>query len=251
MVYYKNISGNELYADGKKVSEGLELESNIVILRPMYYFDIMQKRATIQALVTFGDRKMSGSDLGNQEYKSSGIGDTTLIGGIWYIDNPEKQLWMGNAFYLTLPTGKYDHKEISNLGENRYKFKAELGFEKGFGDIQAGISSSIDIFTENDEYGAAKSKYEQEPVLNVELHLSHLYNKKILTALDYYYKIGGETEINGNKMDNKISTHTMQIELGYFILPNSVIFAHYQKDISVKNGLKLDIITLRAAYFIK
>lgn len=244
--YYKNIGGNTLYSDGKKVTDDFDVSGNLLIIRPIYYFNIFGKTATLQAFIPVGEKSIKGAAVGGKKYESKGVADITVIGGVWSVNKPEQQLWIGHSIYLTLPVGDYDNSNITaaNLGENRYKVKLELGAEKGFGQFQISGAASIDIYGDNDEYNPYKANLEQKNGYNAETHFSYVTTNRFIYSLDYYYEGGAETKENGVENSDKLSTHSLQGEIGYIITPKYTLFLHYMKDIDVKNGPKLDTITL-------
>ena len=60
LFYYWHTSGNDRYKNGDKVATDFNLDSNLQILRPVYYSSFASMPVSVQALIPFGDTAVDG-----------------------------------------------------------------------------------------------------------------------------------------------------------------------------------------------
>ncbi len=257
--YLKHITANTLYANGKKASADFDLSENIGVFRPVYYTSIGKPLygdgdfiIDPQALIFFGEANIDGAAVGDKNIGSSGILDPTVLATFWFINSPKDKLWVGFSPYITIPLGEYDKSRSFNLGNNRWAIKPELGIVKGFGDrFIAEFDINGEFYTDNDKYnnGTNLVKLEQDPVLNIESHMSYDITKQWYVSLDYFYSHGGETKIAGVKQNNTQDNHGLGLSMFWMIGSNNQLMVEYRDDFSVKNGPGTNTFGARWAYF--
>ena len=256
--YFRHISATNFYNDGHKLSNNLNLNANIGILRPVYYTSIGKPLYgsgpfTIdpQALIPFGEQQVDGEFVGNNQISSSGFADPVLLTTFWFVNAPEKKLWVGFTPYLTLPLGTYDRqKGAFNLGGNRWVVRPEIGVVKGFGDrAYLDLIINGEFYTDNDDFGPDGVKLEQDPLLGFEAHASYDITKQWFVSLVYYYNNGGETKIAGVSQNNEQSNHGIGISFFWGIGDHNQLMLQYRDDFSVKSGPGTNTFGVRWAYF--
>lgn len=257
--YFRHITANTLYNNGHKVSSDFNLSENIGILRPVYYTQIGKSLYgsgpfTIdpQALIPFGEAHLDGAAVGDKQFSDSGFADPVLLTTFWFVNAPEKKLWVGFTPYLTLPLGTYDRHKALNLGNNRWAIKPELGVVKGIGDkAYLDLIINGEFYTDNTNFGAGANpvKLEQDPLLGFEAHASYDITKQWFVSLDYYYNNGGETKIAGVSQNDEQSNHGLGISFFWGIGDHNQLMLQYRDDFSVKSGPGTNTFGVRWAYF--
>jgi len=247
--YFKHITGNQRYAKGDKVGTDTNLSMNLGIFRPVYYTKIGSFTVAGNLLLPFGDASLDGKDVGGVQNSTSGLGDPTAAAGLWFIDNPKSQTWLGVTQYATMPLGEYNNIKNLNMGSNRWAYKTELGFVKGFGKLYFDIYGNVEFYTDNNNYTIAKSTLEQDPVYCVEGHISYDITKDFFASVDYYYSRGGETTVQGIKNQDEKNDHAAQLSFHYMLTPSNSILLQYKNDLKVENGIKTNTFGIRYAYF--
>ncbi|GAB6906821.1 conserved exported hypothetical protein [Desulfosarcina cetonica] len=247
-IYYKHISGHNAYCDGEKVGSDTNLGMNLGIFRPIFYTNIGPFTIDPQVLIIFGDASLDGQDVGGVEYSTSGLADPVLAATLWLVNNPESQTWFGITPFVTVPIGEYDNDDVLNMGKNRWAFKGEFGFVKGFGDFYFDLVGNVEFFTDNESYTSADLTLEQDPIYTLETHLSYDINASFFVSADYYYHNGGETTVAGTEQDDEQNDHTAQLTLGLKPAPNFQFLIQYGEDIKVENGVKENTFGLRMLY---
>lgn len=245
--YFNHISATDFYVNGEKVSRDMNLGANIGVIRPVYYTQIGSLVIDPQAIIPFGTQSLNIG--GTQEIQSSGLADPILAATLWFVNNPESKTWVGFTPFVTLPIGEYDKNKGVNLGNNRFAFKGEFGYVKGFSNYILDLTANAEMYTDNDKYTSANLTLEQDPVFGMEAHLSRNINPSFYVGIDYYYRNGGETSVSGVNNDDAKDDHTVGLTLGFMLSPSYQLLVKYQEDLAIENGLKTNTLGTRIAYF--
>ena len=110
----------------------------------------------------------------------------------------EKELVIGVGLQISMPTGKYDTQYILNTGANRWFFKPEIGMSIPLDNWELDISFGAKFFTDNDELQGS-SRFEQDPIYNLQFHLVYDIAPGYWVAFNSNYFDGGDTYVNGKK----------------------------------------------------
>lgn len=243
--YYNHSWGEDLYSKDHKVSSSADLKSNVALIRPIYYTELFGITVDPQFILPVGEVEL-------MDTQSSGIGDLTLAATFWVLDNKEDHYFLGYTPYVNLPTGAYDRDKIVNLGANRYSTKQELCFGLGSGSgLWWELAGNVEFFSENDDAAGAdgsKVTSRKDPVLGAETHLSYDFFKGFFASLDYYYKYGGETTLDGSRQDDEANTHTLGVSGAYMITPRTQFLMNVKQDLSVRSGVKTCNVEARLAF---
>jgi len=244
-LYYNHAFGDDLYSKDNKVSDSADLESNVTLIRPIYYTEIFGITADPQFILPVGTVSM-------MDDQSSGIGDLTLASTFWLINNKKDSYFLAYTPYLVLPTGEYDREKVVNLGSNRYSTKQEICLGLGSGDgLWWEIAANVEFFSDNDDAsGAAGNKVTSSKafVFNSETHLSYDFTKDFVGCLDYYYTHGGETTLDGTDQDDGAETHTAGVSGAYMITPTTQFLMSVKKDLSVRSGVETASVEARMIF---
>ncbi len=239
LAYYQTASRDELYAGGKKVDGDFSLASDVGILRGVHFMDIGGYIVDPQFLLPFGtlDASKDIAALGEE----SGVGDLILAATVWLVNKPKDNTYFGITPYVYLPTGTYDNEEGLNLGENRYKFVLQAGYITNLTeDISFDLVADVMLYGENDEFGAEKKTMEQEASFQLQAFLRYKMNPAWDFRVGLSQTFGGETEVNGTKMNDAAEVTKMSVGTTYFISPSIQLSATYGRDLSVENGFSED-----------
>lgn len=246
--YFKHISANNLYKDGKKVSNEFNLDMNLGIIRPVYFVKVGPFVFDPQAIIPFGVQSVDGAGVGGNQLSSSGWGDPMITATWWMVNDPVKKFWVGFTPFISLPLGTYDRQKAVNLGSNRWMFRPEVGVVKGFGDrAYLDLILGGEFYTDNKDFGAGALKVtlEQDPTLVFEAHASYDLTKSCFASLDYTFNYGGETTIADVKQQNSMSNHGLGLSIFYMVGDHDQLMIQYKDDFYVKSGPGTNTIGLR------
>jgi hypothetical protein len=252
LTYYEHVSADRLNAKGKKVTSNLGLSEDIGIFRPIYYFDtpaigsLGPIRANVQAIVPFGQARFDGNVF--NDVSSSGFAAPFFASQIWLINNPKTKTYLAITPFVYLPIGNYTSTRPINLGQNRWQFRQELNFTKGFEVIPghfayAEVTVAGQEFTDNTDFGG--QTLSQSPEFDVESHLSYDLTKKVFAAVDYYGHFLGPQTVGGVHLNNPINENSIGGTLAYAFAPGFQLMFQYRGDVSVENGPKANIFLVR------
>jgi len=248
--YYKYGSGNNLYANGDKVSNDANLKQNIGIFRYVRFVEIFGITADPQFLIPFGNASAKFG-AGGTETSTSGLGDALFACTFWLVNKPDSKTWLGFTQYITAPTGEYQNNKLLNLGANRWAFKEEFGFTKGFGTtgLFLDLGAGVEFYTDNTDFGVNSQKLSQDPLYNAEVHLSKDITKVSFISADYFFNYGAKQKLNDMDLPNtETRKHTAGLTVGYNFSPGYQLLLQYQSDLSTENGIKANTFGARFMY---
>jgi hypothetical protein len=241
-LYYNQSWGEDYISNGDKTLSDADLETNVTLIRPIYYTEIFGITADPQFILPVGKVEILDD-------QSSGIGDLILASTFWVINNKTDNYFFAYTPYVTLPTGAYDHDKAINMGANRYSTKQELCFGLGSGDgLWWEIAGSGEFFSDNDDFGSSGATQKKDPVYSAETHLSYDIMKDLFVSIDYYYKYGGETTVDGANQNDSLSTHTVGVSGAYMITPRTQFLLNVARDVSIRNGVRSTSAEARLAF---
>jgi len=210
VVGYQFTTGNVL-GDPTAPLQDLDVDANIAILGYVRTFGLFGRSASVAVTVPYiflsGTAVLQGEPVADSR---SGAGDTrirlavNLVGGPAMTPQEFASFPPGRALGVSLtvqpPTGQYDPTRIINFGSNRWSVKPEIGYSsiKGPWIFEAAIG--VWFFTDNTEFvGATRS---QDPIGNVQGHLTYNFPNRMWLAVSANYYAGGQTAIDGVDADD-------------------------------------------------
>lgn len=249
IMYFQHTTGHEMYSDGDKTAD-FNVSANVGIFRPVYYVKVGPFVVDPQALIPFANQHVDGAGVGGAQLMGSGLADPVLLATVWFLNDAASKTWFGFTPYLWLPIGEYDKDNAINIGENRWKGRAEFGFVKGLGDkTYVDLVAYYQVFGNNSDYGPGSDTLKQKPLVGLEAHLSYDVTKSFFVAADYFYTGGGKTKVDGGgDWGDRQSNHSWQGTLGFALAPGYQLLLQYKNDFSVESGAKTDTFGTRFLY---
>lgn len=252
LLYYMAHSyGNELYADGDKVSRDVNLTTEVQMFRYVKFFETNGVRWDFNCLVPFGTIDL---ETDTTDDSISQTGDPAAIVTIWPVADDKTRTYFGFSTYVFVPVGEYDRHMPVNIAGNRWVFMEQIGFDKGFGDTKWGISTFADVtvYAKNDEAFNGiddDAELKQEPRFTADFHVNYDWTKAFYTSVDYIGEFGGETKLDGVKQDNAANDHSVGVTFGFSFNPQCQLLLNYMNKVKAENGVKADSLNLRLGYF--
>ena len=105
-----------------------------------------------------------------------------------------------------------------------------------------------DFYTDNTNYGVGGATLSQDPVFDLETHVSYDLTKTLWLSGDYYYHNGGKTSVDGIDNNDSMNNHAVGLTLGYNITPNLQLALQYKTDVSIESGLPTSTALVRLMY---
>ena len=148
-----------------------------------------------------------------------------------------------------MPIGDYDSERPVNLGENRWKFREEVATVIGLGEKwYLDLYGAVEFYMDNDDKGVESLTLEQDPAYFAEAHLSYDVSDHFYVAAEYFFKYGGETDLDGVAQDDEAKDHAGRITFGFWLKENLQLLAKYRRDLHVENGPKTQSFETRLMY---
>lgn len=246
--YYQIGDSDGRYANGDKLNIDMDVDAHIGILRPIYYFEWLDRVAVINASFLFGEASLKGSSAVGSKQVSRGIRDPIVHAGVFLINKPKDRFWLGISEYIVLPLGEYDNTSAINLGENRLTAKTELGLAKGLGMYHLDATLNMTIYGSNTNFGVNSGKLEQDNLWGFETHLSRNITNSSYLGLGALWEFGGESKLNGVARNDESQRRSVQISYSNRVAPNQSLTIFYKEDLEVENGFKFRTVSLRYGY---
>jgi hypothetical protein len=166
--------------------------------------------------------------------------------------NYEPTLTLDAAVLLAFPIGKYDKDKLVNMGLNRWWGRFALPIKYHFGAFAPGYRSSFELtpsvwlFGENDDF--VGQKLENDPLWQIEAHLTHDFTRSFFGSLDLLYRAGFRSEINGIEVGEDVDVGNLGFTLNYEVTDNVAIRAGYSTNVFGDSDLDNSIIRIQFVY---
>jgi hypothetical protein len=166
--------------------------------------------------------------------------------------NYEPTLTLDVAALLAFPIGKYDDDKLVNIGLNRWYGRIAFPFKYHFGPFTPGHMTSLEftpsvwLFAENDDF--VGQKLENDPMWQLEAHLTHDFTRTFFASLDVLYRGGFQSEINGVEVGDDLNIGNIGVTLNYQVTDNFAIRTGYSSNVFGDDDLDNSIIRLQFVY---
>lgn len=251
MLYYFHVTADSLNADGDKIAD-VDFTQNLGLWREVYYFQAGPLLIAPQLIVPFGNASLDIPAL-NSNASSSGIGDIILLGTVFLVNKPSQKMYLGFTPYFFFPTGAYNDEQTVNLGSNRFTFREELNFTKGWNlftdhNLYAEVTLGGDFYTTNTDY-LDGHHLTTAPLFNLEGHLSYDLTANWWISADFYGHWGGGQSIDGASVDDStVNSQTIGGTLAYNLTPGWQVLFQYKGDVGNQNSLPTQAFQVRLLY---
>jgi hypothetical protein len=258
MLGYGYAQGNILL-DPVVPIEDLDAKLHAIVGAYVRSISILGNSAKINAIVPFAAGDWSGKLTGQDTSTSrTGLGDPKIgfsynfvgspaIKAAEYSDYQQKTI-MGFNIWTSIPFGQYYSDKFLNLGSNRFNIRTQIGVShqhKGW--FFEGYISSWFFTVNKDFYGGNELK--QHPFLAGKVHVIRSFKKGIWLAVDGGYGYGGRTEINGEKMDTRMSTFRFGLTLAVPVATRHSLKLVITSSRRLERGPDFDAISISYQFF--
>lgn len=207
---YQFSSGNVL-GDPTSPLQDLDVDAQTVVASYLGAFGLFGRSASITVSVPYSFLTGSATFAGEFVADSrSGAVDSrarlavNLIGGPAMTPREFASFERGRSLGVSLtvqpPTGQYDPTRLVNFGSNRWAIKPEVGYASFRGRWIFEAAIGVWLFTDNRDFvGTTRS---QEPIGNLQGHVTYNFSNGIWLAFSANYFTGGRTAIDGVDADD-------------------------------------------------
>ena len=166
--------------------------------------------------------------------------------------NYEPTYTLDAAVMLALPIGEYDKDKLVNMGLNRWYGRIALPFKYHFGVFSPGYMSSFElipsvwIFAENDDF--LGQKLENDPLWQLEAHLTHDFTRNFFGSLDLLYRSGFQSKINGVEIGDELNIGDLGLSLNYQVTDNVAIRTGFSSNVFGDSDIDSSLIRMQFVY---
>jgi len=166
--------------------------------------------------------------------------------------NYEPTWTIDSAVLLAFPIGQYDDDKLVNMGLNRWYGRFALPIKYHFGVFAPGYMSSFELtpsvwlFAENDDF--VGKKLENDPLWQIEAHLTHDFTRSFFGSLDLLYRGGFQSEINGVEVGDDLDIGDLGFTLNYQATDNITIRTSFSSNVFGDDDLDNSLIRLQFVY---
>jgi len=166
--------------------------------------------------------------------------------------NYEPKVTLDVATMLAIPAGEYEGEKMVNMGLNRWYGRVALPLKYHFGVFSRGYMSSLEIipsvwlFEKNDDFLGAE--LENDPLLQLEGHLTHDFTPTFFGSLDMLYRSGFQSEIDGVDAGDELEIGEFGLTLGYQLTDNTSLRTGYSANMFGDDDIDTSLIRIQFVY---
>ena len=164
----------------------------------------------------------------------------------------EPTVTLDAAVMLAVPVGEYDADKMVNLGLNRWYGRIAFPVTYYFGAFTPGYRNSFELipsvwlFGENDDFMG--QKLENDPLWQLEAHLTHDFTRTFWGSLDVLYRNGFQSEIDGSEVGEELEIGDIGLTLNYDVNDNFSIKTGFSSNVFGNDDLDTSMVRLQFVY---
>jgi hypothetical protein len=164
----------------------------------------------------------------------------------------EPTLTFDAAVMLAFPVGEYDNDKLVNLGLNRWFGRVAFPITYYFGVFTPGYRNSFEVipsvwlFGENDDFMG--QKLENDPMWQLEAHLTHDFTPTLWGSLDVLYRNGFQSEIGGVEVGEEFEIGDLGLTLNYEVNDNLSIKTGFSSNVFGNDDLDTSMVRIQFVF---
>ncbi|HET8704306.1 transporter [Castellaniella sp.] len=244
--YLLGLNSHGFYDHGQRVPDGPSVDVQGLVLRPMYFSEILGK--TVQYELILPALRTTIGLSGMPDDRVTGVGDAQLGAALWFVNNEETKTWFAWEPFITVPTGLYrsNHADASP-GKNRWTTVQDFAFVQGVGEstfLEA--VAEFEFFGDNSNYYGGTLK--KSPAIRLMALASTNITESTYVGMRYRYETGGREKVDGVETVSRANNHQLAFEITHQINEANQVQLQYIHDLKVENGPRMRGVQLRYVY---
>jgi hypothetical protein len=174
------------------------------------------------------------------------------IANFYDVANYDPRLTVDVAALLTVPIGEYDEDKAVNIGQNRWWGRLGVPVVFYFGSYaplyrtSLEVTPSVLVFAKNDDY--LGQDLENDPLFQLEAHLTRDITRKFFAAIDFMWRNGFKSEINGDDAGDDLDLKTLGFTIDYMVNDNAGLRFSYHSNFIDDDEMDADMLRLQFYY---
>ncbi|MFJ4192560.1 transporter [Pseudomonas sp. NPDC089534] len=238
-IYLLDTKNSKLYSNGSVVSKQAKLDAVTTVVRYARPIQLGNLIANPQFAVFHNN--LSPEHVDGLRH-TSGVADPLIGFPVYLLSDHDAGEYLAVAPFLFLPIGEYDHKDMLNPGENRWKATLQVLYQRRLGNgFNLELVGEGTAYAHNDDYGPDRKTLRQRPWYETKAALTHQFNDAghTLAGAGVYRDFGGQTKLDDRWQDDRIATTGFFIEASTFLSRSDQILLGLYRDTDVENGFKV------------
>lgn len=245
-----------------------EMQANIFLLTYLRHFTLFDRTAVFGATVLGGnlDVESFGSPLtGGGDFKQAahGFGDpiaqltlnvfgAPAIRSFYDISKYEPKAVLDVSVLGSFPIGQYDSDRVVNMSLNRWWTRIAAPFTYHIGPFVPGYRTSVEftpsvyLFGSNDDF--VGRKLDNDPLYQLEAHITRDFTSKFFGSVDFLYRQGMLSKIDGNEEGGKLSLLSAGFTLDYHVNDNVGLRVSYHSLVGGGSNIEGDMFRLNVNF---
>ncbi|CDM25935.1 transporter [Castellaniella defragrans] len=244
--YLLGLSSHGFYDRGERVPDGPTVDVQGLVLRPMYFSEILGK--TVQYELILPALRTTIGVSGMPDDRVTGVGDAQLGAAVWFVNNEQTKTWFAWEPFITVPTGLYRGGQAdASPGKHRWTTLQDFAFVQGIGEstfLEA--VAEFEFFGDNDNYYGSTLK--KSPAIRLMALASTNITESTYVGMRYRYETGGREKVDGVEMVSRANNHQLAFEVTHQINDANQVQLQYIHDLKVENGPRMRGVQLRYVY---
>jgi hypothetical protein len=275
MVSFQDLSfnadttGSQVFDPGHGLYPNSETDLDIFLLSYARQIGLLGHSAMLNASIYGGDMT---SELDSDPFNPAsgrirqtvnGFGDPSVgltvnlygaprLTNFYDMGNYEPRITVDVSGLLTIPIGEYDNDKIVNIGQNRWWGRLAFPVVFYFGSYAPLYRTSLEvtpavfIFDKNDDF--LGQKLENDPLYQLEVHLTRDFTRDFFGSLDFMWREGFDTEIDGNSAGDELEVMTLGFTVDFHITNNAGLRFSYHSNFIDDDDFDADMLRIQFNY---
>jgi len=245
-------SDSQQFAPGQYIYANADAEASIFVANYVRHMTLFNRPSSLSLAIAGGSVDINANTTDPSAQLVVNLFGTPPLKANFDLLDYEPTWTLDTAVMLGVPIGEYDDDKLVNMGLNRWFGRVAFPFKYHFGVFTPGYMSSLEVtpavwlFAENDDFMG--QKLENDPMWQLEAHLTHDFTPSFFGSLDLLYRGGFQSEVNGVEVGDELDIGNLGFTLSYQVTDNLSIRTGFSSNVFGDNNLDNSIIRIQFVY---
>ncbi|WP_049639132.1 transporter [Methylophilus sp. TWE2] len=238
--FYFHRDFSDYYVRGKPAYDG-QLRGQALVSAYTQYGEILSHPASWSVTLPYIKAEQTAGALPAGFGESAvGLSDLRFTYNFWPIHSPDKNYSLAVSTNVTPPTGRYDHDQALNAGDNRWILSMQLGWVQKLSEcLYWDITPEWKRFSTNTDY-VADFRLRQSDVYSLTSYLRWQPIPLWEFSAGMQVNRGGSQRVDEFELDNPTNQERYFLAARKMLTPLTFLSLRYSQDSRVDNDLKIN-----------